>query len=154
MSPLFAACKMQSPQTTAIPPNKVHWISDGPYYPPSPGHKARKNINLSVSNYFSQSHLFSVDVKSPQARFTDHHKQDFSFLVLTFNYNVTQFSSYINLRLQTSHTPTPNYIFNILRKIWRKSLDPCRHTRKSWNCFAPSFPWLTPQTKRWNLGLV
>lgn len=144
--------QLQSPQTKYIVLLMVHTILDP--HPLSPGNKARKNINLSISNYFCQSHLFSADVKSPQARFTDHHKQDFSFLVLTFNYKVTQFSSYINLRLQTSHTPTPNYIFNILRKIWRESFDPCRHIRKSWTCLAPSFPWLTLETKRWNLGLV
>ena len=74
-------------------------------------------MNLFVSNYFSQSHLFSVDVKSPQARFTAHHKQDFSFLIQTLNHKVIQFSSYISLQLQIPHSPTANFIFNSSRKI-------------------------------------
>ena len=65
-------------------------------------------MNLSVDNYSPQSQPFPKHVKSPEARFTDDHRQAFSFLATTLNYKVIQFSSYISLRLQIPHTSTPN----------------------------------------------
>ena len=44
---------------------------------------SRIHMNPSVSNYFPQSQPFSVKVRSPKARLTDHHKQYFSFLAHT-----------------------------------------------------------------------
>ena len=129
LSPLFSACKPPN----CNPPKKVHCISDDPVLSSTtpnsqpPGNKGRKHLNLSASNYFSQSHLFSVDIKSPQARFTAHHKpdfsflahhkQDFSFLIQTLNHKVIRFSFYISLRLQIPYSPTANFIFNSSRKI-------------------------------------
>ena len=65
-------------------------------------------MNLSVGNYFPQSQPFPKHVKSPEARFTDHHRQAFSFLAPTLNNKVIQFSSYISLQLQIPHTSTPS----------------------------------------------
>ena len=56
-------------------------------------------MNPSVSILFPQSQPFSVQVKSPQARFTDHHKQDFSFLDPGLNRKALQFTPYNILRL-------------------------------------------------------
>ena len=49
-------------------------------------------MNQSVSNSFSQPQPFSVQVKSPQARLTDHHEQDFSFRAPDLNRKAIQFS--------------------------------------------------------------
>ena len=68
-------------------------------------------MNLAASNYFPQSHLSSVHVKSPQGGFLDHYKQDL-FFAPTLNYIVIQLLSYISLRLQIPHTPMQNDIFN------------------------------------------
>ena len=51
-------------------------------------------MNPSVSILFPQSQPFSVQVKSPQAGFTDHHKQDFSFLAPGLNRKPLQFTPY------------------------------------------------------------
>ena len=100
---------------------------------PTTGRNARKHMNLSASNQFPISNLsiLPVQVKSPQARFTDHQKQDFQFLVPTLNCKVKQFLPFTSLRLQIPHTPTPHYIFNSLQKIWGESFHPYGYARKS-----------------------
>ena len=61
-------------------PKQVHIISTAHHPHPIPRNNSRRHINLVVNNSFPQFQPSSVQVKSPQARFTDPHKQDFSLL--------------------------------------------------------------------------
>ena len=44
--------------------------------------------------------------------------------------------------------------FNSSRKIWQEPFHLWSHASKYWFHPASSFSWLTPETKRWNLGLT
>ena len=56
--------------------------------PPLLQKKATIPMNPFVSNQFPQSQSFSVRVTSLKARFTDYHKQDFSFFAPNLNCKV------------------------------------------------------------------
>ena len=50
-------------------------------------------------------------------------------------------------------TPTSNFQYMKFSLISASGFHPWSHVRRSWTHPASSFPWLTPETKRWNLGL-
>ena len=73
-------------------PEPVHAISTDHHPQLISRNKSRRHINPAVNNQFSQFQNFSVRVKSPQARFTEHYKLDFSLLAPTSNYKAIKFS--------------------------------------------------------------
>ena len=86
-----------------------------------------------VSNQFPWLQLSTVGVKSPQATFTDHHKQDFSFLAPTLIYKVKKTQLFFTFDQPASTNSTLTHtlfqsIFSVLtvhRKSWENpSLGP------------------------------
>ena len=77
---------------------------------PSPllQNKSWRHMNPVINDWFPQHQPSSVQVKSPQATFTDHHKQDFSlFLAPTSNYKAIKFSPHVSLNVnRTTISPT------------------------------------------------
>ena len=88
------------------------------------------------------SKIYSARVKSPQARFTDHQKQDFSFLAPTLNcricrsYRIFTLNQPVIKNSRHSHTSPP--YFNRLRKS-KESLSicatsfPCKQVSECWS---------------------
>ena len=87
---LAKAIHMWTSQLQSPPKKKVHKIPTVPHLPPTAPKQCQEYINQSVTYWFSQYPPSLVWVKSPQARLTDHHKQDFSFLAPTSDYRVIQ----------------------------------------------------------------
>ena len=79
-------------------------------------------MNPSVRNKFSQSQLFSLQVKSPQARLTDHHKQCFYFLLQ--NYIVKPYHFHLQTAWDYKFQTLPNLtIFSSLRIRSKENLS-------------------------------
>ena len=81
-------------------------FQQSPLPPPNPQNKSRRHMNPVISNSFLWFQPTSVWVKSPQARFADHHKQDSSLPAPTSDYKVITFLPWISLQLRIPHTPT------------------------------------------------
>ena len=100
---------------------QVYAISTVHYPPPIPQNNSRKYINPIINNliFLVSALLSSYNSKSPQARVTGHHKQDFSLLDPTSNYKVINVSQLVS---QSNHHVCQNLIFMASRYFFLKNI--------------------------------
>ena len=122
-------------------PKKAHAISTTLTLPSS----LKTSPGETWTQWLAISWLISSE--SPQARFTDLHKQDFSLLAPTSNYKVIKFLHQIGLQLWIPRTPTTHFQstlnFQSLQKIQKDCIHPWGHKRKFGTHLDSLFSWLT-----------
>ena len=121
-------------------------------------------MNPSVRNKFSQSQLFSLQVKSPQARLTDHHKQGFYFLLQ--NYIVKPYHFYLQTAWDYKFQTLPNLtIFSSLRIRSKENLSISAATQDNLepillqkdeilDWLSIPHPWMKPGTSHLTTSLL
>ena len=134
-------------------PQKGKCNSNSPVPPPLPIPKTRPGntwTHPSVTNF--------LRLNPPQYE-SSHHKQDSLITTSKISHFLLQlqFMKSYNLHLTSAYyykfyTHPHATIFLTARRRSKESFHPCGHARKSWTHPAPSFPWLTSETKRWNFG--